>query len=234
MPQSAHSSTSSISTISSVSNYNPRNTTYSGRSLSPPPEEGSDTSSIRSKTSSNDKKWYKLGTRLHRRTYPQSEEVDRPSIKTEPESTPFAEQATRRPSLPKALSNLPPPQAINTYATRPLPAVPQPSPAPVLRKRPSLMRKQSAPLPSLPTPERTSSKRAPSKDKAQISTKELSCQRCYYFTARNCNGYVMGGEAGDACDGCLVSHPTSTILPHLLLITITAIWILWSEIITNF
>lgn len=213
IPQSAHSSTSSISTISSASNYNPRNTTYSGRSLSPPPEEGSDASSIRSKTSSNGKKWFNLGKVLHRRTYPQSEEADRPSNKAESEATsPIEEEpTTRRPSLPKVPASFPPPQAINTYATRPLPAVPQPAP-PGLRKQPSLMRKTSAPLPqqTIPQqtiPERMSSKRIPSKgEPVQVSTQELSCQRCYYFTARNCNGYVMGGDAGDACEGCLVCH----------------------------
>lgn len=31
---------------------------------------------------------------------------------------------------------------------------------------------------------------------------ELSCKPCYYFHARNCNGYVLGGSHGDACDGC--------------------------------
>jgi len=206
MPQSAHSSTSSISTISSASNYNPRNTTYSGRSLSPPPEEGSDTSSIRSKTSSNGKKWFNLGKVLHRRTYPQSEEADRPSSKVgSGATTPIEEEPTpRRPSLPKVPASFPPPQAINTYATRPLPAVPQPAPA--LRKQPSLMRKTSAPLPQQTIPERMSSKRIPpTKANVQVATAELSCQKCYYFTARNCNGYVMGGDTGDACEGCLQS-----------------------------
>lgn len=35
--------------------------------------------------------------------------------------------------------------------------------------------------------------------------KEMSCHRCYYFAARNCNGWVMGGTHGDACEQCLVS-----------------------------
>lgn len=198
---------SSISTISSTSNYNPRNTTYSGRSLSPPPEEGSDTASVRSKTSSNGKKWFQFGKVLHRRTYPQSEETDRPSNVAESRpTTPPQEPTSRPPSLPTSPTNFPPPQAINTYATRPLPAVPPPG----VRKQPSLMRKASAPLPHLPQqtiPERMSSKRiapSPQKTQPQISTQELSCQKCYYFTARNCNGYVMGGDSGDACEGCLV------------------------------
>lgn len=32
----------------------------------------------------------------------------------------------------------------------------------------------------------------------------LSCQRCYYSIARNCNGWVFGGNHGDACESCLV------------------------------
>lgn len=31
---------------------------------------------------------------------------------------------------------------------------------------------------------------------------ELSCVRCYYFSARNCNGWIMGGHHGEACDTC--------------------------------
>lgn len=31
---------------------------------------------------------------------------------------------------------------------------------------------------------------------------ELKCQPCYYFAARHCQGYVMGGSHGDACEGC--------------------------------
>ncbi len=33
----------------------------------------------------------------------------------------------------------------------------------------------------------------------------LSSQPCYYFHARNCNGYVLGGSHGDACETCAVS-----------------------------
>ncbi|KAK0911419.1 hypothetical protein LTR02_003350 [Friedmanniomyces endolithicus] len=32
---------------------------------------------------------------------------------------------------------------------------------------------------------------------------ELGCHRCYYFAARNCHGWVMGGSHGDACEQCL-------------------------------
>ncbi|KAF2485320.1 hypothetical protein BDY17DRAFT_100868 [Neohortaea acidophila] len=30
----------------------------------------------------------------------------------------------------------------------------------------------------------------------------LYCTPCYYFAARNCNGHVMGGGHGDACENC--------------------------------
>lgn len=33
---------------------------------------------------------------------------------------------------------------------------------------------------------------------------ELQCHRCYYYAARNCNGWVMGGTTSDACEQCLV------------------------------
>lgn len=36
---------------------------------------------------------------------------------------------------------------------------------------------------------------------------ELSCKRCYYYSMRNCNGWVMGGSHGDACENCTVSCP---------------------------
>ncbi|TKX27621.1 hypothetical protein C1H76_0045 [Elsinoe australis] len=31
---------------------------------------------------------------------------------------------------------------------------------------------------------------------------ELNCQRCYYYSMRNCNGWVIGGTHGDACETC--------------------------------
>ncbi|EMC93319.1 hypothetical protein BAUCODRAFT_150667 [Baudoinia panamericana UAMH 10762] len=43
--------------------------------------------------------------------------------------------------------------------------------------------------------------RAPSQ--VSLKSQELSCHRCYYFAARNCNGFVMGGKHGDACEQCL-------------------------------
>lgn len=38
-----------------------------------------------------------------------------------------------------------------------------------------------------------------------VQTHELSCHRCYYFAARNCKGWTMGGSSNDACESCLVS-----------------------------
>ena len=43
------------------------------------------------------------------------------------------------------------------------------------------------------------------------AAEELQCQPCYYFAARNCNGYVMGGNHGDACEGCAVRKPLGSI-----------------------
>ncbi|KAF2149976.1 hypothetical protein K461DRAFT_270526 [Myriangium duriaei CBS 260.36] len=33
-------------------------------------------------------------------------------------------------------------------------------------------------------------------------TSEMKCHRCYYYSMRNCNGWVMGGSHGDACENC--------------------------------
>jgi hypothetical protein len=38
-----------------------------------------------------------------------------------------------------------------------------------------------------------------------VPSMPLNCHRCYYFAARHCNGWVMGGKHGDACETCLVS-----------------------------
>nr|POE54528.1 hypothetical protein CFP56_41466 [Quercus suber] len=56
-------------------------------------------------------------------------------------------------------------------------------------RRPSVQQRPSPgkPLPQEPT----------------LPAQELSCHRCYYFAARNCNGWVMGGDHGDSCETCL-------------------------------
>lgn len=36
-----------------------------------------------------------------------------------------------------------------------------------------------------------------------VQTQELNCHRCYYFAARNCKGWTMGGSSNDACETCL-------------------------------
>ena len=43
----------------------------------------------------------------------------------------------------------------------------------------------------------------------------VTCDRCYYFAARNCNGWVMGGSSGDACETCLVSLVHQTHISSL-------------------
>lgn len=44
---------------------------------------------------------------------------------------------------------------------------------------------------------------------------ELSSRRCYYSIARNCSGWVIGGNHGDACDSCQVSsHKMHVVLNY--------------------
>jgi hypothetical protein len=38
-----------------------------------------------------------------------------------------------------------------------------------------------------------------------VQRQKLTCHRCYYFAARNCKGWTMGGSFNDACETCLVS-----------------------------
>ncbi|KXT09810.1 hypothetical protein AC579_10510 [Pseudocercospora musae] len=221
----AHSSTSSISTNSTASTYDLRSAFHASTPLSPALDEcASDTQSIRSKKSFLlTPKKFRLGTILHRRTYPQvdqrGDQVERPSTaisvqtfppppppppsppsppthSSQPRASPVQQVQTRelrRPSLPKIQTSFPPPRAVSTYAKRPLPAVPAQAPPAAT----------AAPQPK-PQPTR--------KVERQPSTGELSCQRCYYFAARNCNGYVLGGEAGDACEMCL---PVSLVRSNL-------------------
>lgn len=47
-------------------------------------------------------------------------------------------------------------------------------------------------------------------------SQELKCHRCYYFAARNCNGWTMGGSHGDACEQCLVGHPLIAASPYIM------------------
>ena len=69
------------------------------------------------------------------------------------------------------------------------------------------------PLPAIPIPETESA----------TKTQELTCHRCYYFAARNCKGWTMGGSSEDACEACLVSSNfTSSLLQHRQLTTFTA------------
>lgn len=49
-----------------------------------------------------------------------------------------------------------------------------------------------------------------------VQFQELTCHRCYYFAARNCKGWTMGGSFNDACETCLVSsdRPESHMSRH--------------------
>lgn len=51
------------------------------------------------------------------------------------------------------------------------------------------------------------------------TTENLHCTPCYYFAARNCNGYVLGGGHGDACENCAVSW--SDPLPIVLILNLS-------------
>ncbi|KAF2774581.1 hypothetical protein EJ03DRAFT_347173 [Teratosphaeria nubilosa] len=69
-------------------------------------------------------------------------------------------------------------------------------------RRPSLPRLQS----SFTAPARKGSLASGDKPlpTAPLSpAQEIKCHRCYYFAARHCNGWVMGGNHGDACEQCL-------------------------------
>lgn len=202
---STHSSTSSISTNSTASCYSLRTAYHSSRPLSPPFEEhNSETLSIRSKKSLNvSPKRFRFGTIFNRRTYPQANEIideleRRPStgkpmqrlqyapLSSAPPTAPTtpppyaSNTVLRRKSLPKLQTSFPPPKCADSYARRPLPAVPS---APRLQRQDSLR-------PPMKTYE---------------SGPESGPQRCYYYATRNCSGYVIGGGPGDPCDNCLVS-----------------------------
>ncbi|CAK4030881.1 Hypothetical predicted protein [Lecanosticta acicola] len=208
-----HSSTSSVSCSSTASSYDLRSAYPSSRPLSLFLEEDkSDTFSTHSKKSFlGARRRWGLGTVLNRRTYPQTDEYQYPrpstSATTPPSpplppisapTLPFAEAQGnngRRPSLPKLQTSFPPPQAISTYAKRPLPAVP--GQAPPLQPAAAVR-----PVPSHPPRVQSRSKRSRT-ESTRSSGGELKCQRCYYYAARNCQGYVLGGGPGDACEACL-------------------------------
>lgn len=69
-------------------------------------------------------------------------------------------------------------------------------------RRPSLPRLQT----SFSSPPRRGSaqKEKPLPAAPVQPAREVTCHRCYYFAARNCNGWVMDGTHGDACEQCLV------------------------------
>ena len=104
------------------------------------------------------------------------------------------------------------PQAKEIVATE----LPLPSPPKSSRTRsPSLPGSRRPSLPKLQTSFSPPASRKGSKSSIAVTDKplpavpvqpahEVSCHRCYYFSMRNCNGWVMGGNHGDACEQCLV------------------------------
>lgn len=118
---------------------------------------------------------------LNRRTYPQVKEmVDMESSSTTPP---------------------PRPEGFTSHSR-------QPSSARSLPRRPSLPKMStSLSLPKSQAPGAYATKPLPP---APVSkAPELQCQPCYYFAARNCNGYVLGGAHGDSCENCLVRISSS-------------------------
>ncbi|KAF2217709.1 hypothetical protein CERZMDRAFT_92362 [Cercospora zeae-maydis SCOH1-5] len=225
-PASLHSYKSSISTTSTASNYSLHSTYQSTRPLSPPIEESSsDTISIRSKKSFlSPKRAFRFGAILqrNRHTYPQTTEQAEPAplpisqpvrdISPRNPTTPPASASTspclegqvvavhHRPSLPRLQTNFRPakfgpPEAIDTYEKKALPALPATSRSP--SRQPSRV-----PSRTLSQPQATMTRQ---KLTAELCSprSERGCRQCYYFAARNCNGYVIGGEVGDACETCL-------------------------------
>ena len=174
--RSAHSSVSSSASSSDF------RALHSTRPLSPAYEEEADDddrSSIRSlKLQFSPRRSFK--NLLHRRTYPQVKEmvdVEFPS-KPSPHSTNASMSHDRRPSTRGAS---------NPSSRRPsLPKLQTSSSSPRLHAQAQMY--ASKPLPAAPS----------------LKAEELRCQPCYYFAARHCNGYVLGGGHGDACENCLV------------------------------
>ena len=123
---------------------------------------------------------------FNRRTFPQAKETSRVSSTTSSSTT----------SLSTTLSmTAPAPARIQLSSRRPsLPRI-QTSFSSPARKAGS--RKENV-LPPLPAP----------------PAKEITCHRCYYFAARHCNGWVMDGSHGDACEQCLVRFQPYRKLEH--------------------
>lgn len=235
-PASLHSYTSSISTTSTASTYSLRSAYQSARPLSPPIEEcNSDTLSIRSKKPFlSPKRRFRFFPRP--KTYPQTPEQFEPPAPVRPvysqipappstpprsgSSSPLRQASSpvreenpvvpaalhRRPSLPKLQTTFAPlkfgpPEAQSTYERKALPAIPgqsQPPSRQTSSSRYQPVRQISKSRPSM--------KRHASALELKTPATDLGCQKCYYYAARNCNGYVLGGDAGDACETCLVSY----------------------------
>lgn len=80
------------------------------------------------------------------------------------------------------------PSTPQSYSPTKISSPPRPQTALSLSPR---KRQHSKPLPSPPA----------------SKPEQLHCTPCYYFAARNCNGYVFGGSHGDACESCAVRTP---------------------------
>lgn len=124
-----------------------------------------------------------------------------------------------RPTLPKlqttfAPPNFGPPAHVLAYERKALPAIPrtQKAGAPVRHER---LRQASRSQP--PPATRRYAPAYEGNHHVPVAT-DLGCLKCYYFVARNCNGYVLGGNSGDACDTCLVRYSSFSFFLFLFLI----------------
>lgn len=188
---------STQSSVSSNSSTEFRTFHSASRPLSPAFEEAGadqdDRSSIRSlKGSFSPKRG--LRRMLNRHTYPtrvqEMVDVEFPSKKRwEPPSNPGWQQ------------DPPPPRS----------AMRRPSFS-RLQLQPSAMRLNAHIYATKPLP------RVPGTTPTAKAAEELRCQPCYYFAARHCNGYVLGGQHGDACENCLVGLRQHRHIPFLFLV----------------
>lgn len=125
---------------------------------------------------------------------------DEPKVRKQP-SRPRLK--IRTPSLP-LLSKRSQPKLQQTRPNSGSSIIPAPlQPRPVSPKQHE--RKDSGPpscavLPNKPLPA------LPMYAQVQPQPRELKSFRCYYFAARHCQYWVMGGKHGDACEMCCVSH----------------------------
>lgn len=210
--RSAHSSISSSASSSDI-----RALHAGTRPLSPAYEEEDhdDRSSIRSlKLQFSPRRSFR--NLLNRRTYPQVKEMVDVEFPPAPTSSSAAPKHSR--SANGSISSDRRPSTRGGSRRPSLPKLQTSSSAPKLSAQAQMY--ASKPLPAAPS----------------AKAEELRCQPCYYFAARNCNGYVFGGAHGDACENCLVSLPPAVAAGVLKLTVICWLggWVLRRVVVSLF